>query len=303
MSEFEFSAPADRDKRESTLTDVIEAIDETAPETKAELGDELDLSSNYLSGLIRDLKSHGLVKKAYVVDEAAVLEAAPSLSALAPGHGDRTAAADQPARDETSVRRLFDRLDALDATTSDQYAAARATFEGEAVEESAADLEPLANERSRVVFEELKSMTLSVEWPSNRVAADLSTIAMNLEIVGDRACFLEEGVESLDISTTSVVHDRLATIFEGGSEVHRLLRRILFDVELDCLDTLYGVEDEIHHNLNELFELVTIYDPEQYGHLASLTRTLEQTIYYWVHAAELAVRLHSGIIPEHISEV
>jgi phosphate transport system protein len=299
MTAFEFSDADDRAKRERTLVQIIEAIDEHAPETKSELGEAVGLSDNYLSELLRDLKSHDLITKAYVVNQDAVFDAAQSLSVV-PTDGSED---EQPGRQETSIHRLFDRLDDLDAVTASQYEAARARFDGETPPESAADLEPLANERSRVVFEELKSMTLSTSWPGNRVAADLSTVAMNLEIVGDRACFLSDGAQKHGISESSAVHERLATIFEHGSEIHRLLRRILFDLELDRLDTLYGVEDDVHRQLNELFELVTTYDPEQYGRLASLTRTLEQTIYYWVHTAELAVRLHSGITPDHISEL
>ncbi|MFT4881698.1 MAG: phosphate transport system protein, partial [Salinirussus sp.] len=47
------------------------------------------------------------------------------------------------------------------------------------------------------------------------------------------------------------------------------------------------------------FELVTAYSPELYGYLASVTRALERAIYYWVDAAEIAARLHSGIRPAH----
>lgn len=299
MTEFEFSSADARTKRERTLVEIIEAIDEHAPETKSELGNTVGLSDNYLSELLRDLKTNGLITKAYVVNEDAVFEAAHSLSVVPT----EESPAEQPGRQETSIHRLFTRLDDLDTVTATQYEAAKTRFEGAVPEETAADLEPLANERSRVVFDELKSMTLSTSWPGNRVAADLSTIAMNFEIVGDRACFLSDGAQTHAVSDASVVHDRLTTIFEQGLEIHQHLRSILFDLKLDRLDTLYGVEDDVHRHLNELFELVTTYDAEQYGHLASLTRTLEQTIYYWVHTAELAVRLHSGITPDHISEL
>lgn len=297
MTEFEFNRADTRTKRERTLIEIIEAIDEHAPETKTQLGDVVGLSDNYLSELLRDLKNNGLITKAYVVNEDAVFDAAQSLSVGLT----ENAANEQPGRQDTIIHRLFTRLDDLDTVTATQYEAAKTRFEGVTPEESAADLEPLANERSRVVFDELKSMTLSTSWPGNRVAADLSTIAMNFEIVGDRACFLSDGAQTYSVSDASVVHDRLTTIFEQGSEIHQHLRSILFDLELDRLDTLYRIEDDVHRQLNELFELVTTYDTEQYGHLASLTRTLEQTIYYWVHTAELAVRLHSGIMPDHIS--
>jgi DNA-binding transcriptional regulator GbsR (MarR family) len=294
MSDYEFAEPSERSDRERTLTEIIEAIDETNPETKAELSDRVGLSGNYLSELLKDLKDRDLVRKAYVVDDAEIFDAAPELSEFS------TTAAD---RGTTSLRRLFERLDDLDAATRRQYEAAMAAFEGETVDETAADLEPLANERARAVYEELKSMTLSTEWPGNRVAAELSTVVMNLEIVGDRACFLEDVAVRPGTDEAGIVHDRLAELFEDGVRVHDLLRRILFDLELDSLDTLHGVEDEVHRRLNELFELVTTYDPETYGSLASMSRTLEQTIYYWVHTAELAVQLHSGVTPDHISQL
>jgi hypothetical protein len=36
-----------------------------------------------------------------------------------------------------------------------------------------------------------------------------------------------------------------------------------------------------------------------YGYLVAVTRALERAIYYWVDAAEIAVRLHTGIEPAH----
>jgi hypothetical protein len=45
---------------------------------------------------------------------------------------------------------------------------------------------------------------------------------------------------------------------------------------------------------------VTAYDLEMYGYLVSITRALERAIYYWVDAAEIAIRLHSGIQPDHV---
>lgn len=299
---FEFASPATRSAREDTLIDIVETIEATRPETKAELSAHLDLSENYLSELLRHLKNRGLITKAYVVNERAVLEAAPAI--LNPTQSaDRPTDHDHLARTETSITRLFERLEALDDVTKRQYDAANAAFDGTAPEETAADLEPLANERSRVVFEELKSMTIQKAWPGNRVAADLSTVATNFEIVGDRACFLVDSIDALDTPRSGVVYDRIAEIFDAGANVHDLSTEILFEADLQAIDTLYGVEDEIHRNLNELFELVTTYNPAQFGRLASLARTLEQTIYYWVHTAELAVRLHAGIVPEHISEL
>jgi hypothetical protein len=54
--------------------------------------------------------------------------------------------------------------------------------------------------------------------------------------------------------------------------------------------------------LDELFELVTAYDTDVYGYLVTVTRALERAIYYWVDAAELAVRLHSGVTPDHVRD-
>ncbi|MDZ7745174.1 MAG: winged helix-turn-helix domain-containing protein [Halobacteriales archaeon] len=210
MSEFEFNRTTDRTKRERRLIEIIEAIDEDAPETKTALADATGLSDNYLSELLRELKNNGLITKAYVVDEAAVFDATQSLSIFEPDDIDE---GDQPRRHEVNIWRLFDRLNDLDAVTMRQYEAARASFDGASPDEAAEDLEPLANERSRVVFEELKSMTLSTAWPGNRVAADLSTIAMNLEIVGDRACFLSDGAQTQSVPKTSAVNERISRNF------------------------------------------------------------------------------------------
>ncbi|WP_254546775.1 MarR family transcriptional regulator [Halomarina pelagica] len=281
---------APQNGREATLARVIETIDRLAPETKSELAAELDLSQHYLSELLQELKSDRIVRKGYVVDDARVFANAPAISELMRGAGSGN----------VSYRRLFDHLDRLESVTTEQYRAAQASFVGDDVERSADDLEPLANERCLVVLQELKSMTLTTEWPGNRVASDLGTVAKNLEIVGDRACFISDVTGKMGTDAAGIVHDHVREIFDGGLDINEHVVAVLFDAEVDRMDDLYAEEDEVHRKLDELFELVTAYDPEMYGHLATMTRALERSIYYWVHTAELAARIHSGIDAEHI---
>lgn len=275
--------------RDGTLARVIEAVDRNAPETKADLADQLGLSQHYLSELLQELKADGVVRKAYVVDEEAVYAAAESISEV-------HAAADSSDRSE-----LLALLRRLDETTVEQYRAARAAVEGEEPDPSADELEPLANERCLTAIDELKSLTLTTGWPENRVAADLATIAMAMEIVGDRACFVADAVRSTSGDPVGIVHERVVDVFDGGETIHGLLGRILFEGEVDRLDDLYAEEGRIHRTLDELFELVTAYDPESYGRLVVVTRALERSIYYWVNAAEIATRLHTHIDPDHLS--
>ncbi len=188
----------------------------------------------------------------------------------------------------------------LAASTATQYEAARSAFRGESAEEDATTLESLANERHSAVISELKSTTLTTDWPGNRIAADLATIATNLEMVGDRSGFIESVVQTEPVGEAGVVTDRLAEIFAAGARVHEYFVRILFDCELDVHGDLRDTEETIHRDLNELFELVTTYDPETYGALVTVTRALERAIYYWADAADLAVQIHAGVQPEHI---
>lgn len=275
--------------RNGTLARVIEAVEETAPETKSELAEELGLSQHYLSELLQELKAEGVVRKAYVVDEDAVYDAAPSITGFAPDTG------------PSKRSEILSLLRRLDETTFEQYLTARAAFEGESTEPTADELEPLANERCLTVIDELKSLTLTTEWPENRVAADLATVAMAMEIVGDRACFVADAVRSTSGDPTGIVHRRVLDVFDGGEAVHDLLREILFDAEVHRMDDLYAEEGRIHRTLDELFELVTAYDPESFGRLVTVTRALERSIYYWVNAAEIATRLHTRTDPEHLS--
>jgi phosphate uptake regulator len=171
---------------------------------------------------------------------------------------------------------------------------------GEPVDQSADTLESLTNERYSAVLSELKSYTLTTDWPGNRVAADLSTIATNLEIVGDRACFIADVVDREGMSATGVVGERLGDIFESGARINEYFVRITFDCELGVHEHLREEEETVHRDLDELFELVTAYDPDMYGNLVSVTRALERAIYYWVDAAELAVSLHTGVAPDHV---
>jgi hypothetical protein len=190
-------------------------------------------------------------------------------------------------------------LDRLESVTTRQYDAARAAFAGESVDRSAETLESLTNERYAATLSELKSYTLTTDWPGNRVAADLATIATDLEIIGDRACFIADVVDREDTDTTGIVGERMADIFESGAAINDYFSAILFDCELAAHETLRDEEEAVHRDLDELFELVTAYDPDMYGYLVTVTRALERAIYYWVDAAELAVRLHSGAQPDH----
>ncbi|ELZ94486.1 phosphate transport system regulator related protein [Haloferax mucosum ATCC BAA-1512] len=273
--------------REVTLARVVETIDRTAPETKSDLADELGLSEHYLSELLQELKENGAVRKGYVVDDAAVYDNAPALSELYCDDG-------------AMYTRLVEQLRRLESVTTDQYRAARAQFSGETPDQTADSLEPLANERCLVVLQELKSMTLTTDWPGNRVASDFGIIAANFEIIGDRACYISEISQQMGLDSVGIVHDHVRDIFDGGLDIHDHVVEILFEADVGRLDDLYAEEDEVHRKLDELFELVTAYDPEMYGQLATMTRALERSIYYWVHTAEMAAQIHVGLDPEHI---
>jgi DNA-binding Lrp family transcriptional regulator len=269
---------------------VVEAIDRTAPETKTELAQTVGLSEQYLSELLQELKAEGVIQKSYVVDDSALYESSEQISTL-------SASESGTENRGTAVLELLDRLESV---TTQQYDAARAAFLGEEIDRPAGTLEPLTNERYSAVLSELKSYTLTTDWPGNRIAADLSTIATNLEIVGDRACFIADVIEVEEMTATGIISDRMADIFESGAQINTYFCQILFDCELDVHEQLREEEETVHRDLNELFELVTAYDPEIYGYLASITRALERAVYYWVDAAELAVTLHTGVTPDHV---
>jgi phosphate uptake regulator len=190
-------------------------------------------------------------------------------------------------------------LERLEAITTDQYAAARAAFGGETPEQPADALESVANERYYAVVDELKSYTLTTNWPGNRVAADLVTIATNLELVGDRASFIANTIAGREAGGHGTVEQRVLEVFDAGSRINELFRDVLFEASPAAFEELRAREEAVHTDLNELFELVTAYSPEMYGYLVAVTRALERAIYYWVDAAEIAVRLHSGIEPAH----
>lgn len=284
--------------RDATCAQVVEAIDRTTPESKKELAQTVGISSQYLSELLQELKSEGVVRKGYVVDDGALYENSREISKLfgddlSPGE---TASEGDPGNVGTDLRELLNRLESV---TTSQYEAARAAFLGESAERSATTLESLTNERYSAVLAELKSYTLTTDWPGNRVAADISTIATNLEIIGDRACFIANVVDREDTAAGGTVADRMADIFESGTDINDYFNSILFDGDLEIHDQLREEEEVVHRDLNELFELVTAYDPDIYGYLVTITRALERSIYYWVDAAELAVQLHAGVRPEH----
>jgi phosphate uptake regulator len=273
--------------RDATLAQVIEVVDESTPETKSELAGQMGLSAHYLSELLQELKRHDVVSKGYVVDRQAVYEAAPEISNLG-----NSGATDGD---------LLANLRRLESVTTDQYRAARAVFAGETPDQSPDQLEALTNERTFTVLNELKSVTLTTDWPGNRVAADLATVARNFEVIGDRACFIADVVERDGESPRGVIGERILDVFDAGLEMNDLVSAILFDYELDRIDDLYEREEQVHRDLSELFEMATAYTPQAYGDLVAVTRALERAIYYWVNTAEVAVRIHSGIELDHLS--
>ena len=297
--------------RDATRAQVVEAIDRTAPETKGELAGTVGISEQYLSELLQELKAEEVVRKGYVVDDAALYQSAPNVSRLTaadrPGDIDATANGhtEQVATDALGTdpgdrgSAVLELLARLESVTTSQYEAARAAFLDEDIDRSAETLESLTNERYSAVLSELKSYTLTTDWPGNRVAADLSTIATNLEIVGDRACFIADVVTREDTDASGIVGERMADIFDAGTRINDHFNAILFDCELDVHEQLQDEEETVHRDLDELFELVTAYDPDMYGYLVTVTRALERAIYYWVDSAELAVQLHTGVQPEH----
>ena len=288
-----------RSGREATIARVIETVDLVTPETKSELATAMGISEQYLSELLRELKGDDIVKKGYVVDEDALYENIETVSSLAADAGDEADGFGSGRR-----RELLDMLAGLDEVSRSQYERARAAFEGERLDEGmeeAAQLESLTNERHAAIFGELKSYMLATEWPGNRVASDLATMATNLEIVGDRACFIADTVANLEAGATGIVAERVLDIFVAGERINDLMGEILFSAEIERFEDLRTEEENVHRDIDELFELVTAYDPEMYGYLVGVTRALERAIFYWVHTAELAVRLHTSRQPEHIS--
>ena len=276
---------------------MVEAIDRTAPETKQELAETVGISKQYLSEILQALKSSGIVRKGYVVDDAAVYADATSISSLhedAPA--DSTDEPDAPGDRGPAVLALLERLESV---TTTQYQAAWTAFEGGEPDQPADTLESLTNERYSAVISELKSYTLTTDWPGNRVAADLATIATNLEIVGDRACFIADVVAEQPDPGAGVVTDRLDGIFAAGDRINDLFGSVLFDADMSAYPELRSEEATVHRDLDELFELVTAYDMDLYGYLVTVTRALERAIYYWADAAELAVQLHTGVSPDH----
>jgi DNA-binding Lrp family transcriptional regulator len=290
MSRRTYGRPLETGGRDATRAQVVEAIDTTAPETKSELAETVGISEQYLSELLQELKSVGAVRKAYVVDDDDLY-----------ANCDRVSKLDDDTNDDARGTAVLALLDRLESVTTRQYDAARDAFLNDPVDRSAATLESLANERYSAVLSELKSYTLTTEWPGNRVAADLATVATNLEIVGDRACFIADVVDREEADATGIVGERMTDIFESGTRINEYFVSILFDRELSTHERLREEEETVHRNLDELFELVTAYDPDMYGYLATVARALERAIYYWVDAAELAVRLHSGARPDHTS--
>jgi DNA-binding Lrp family transcriptional regulator len=299
MSRRTWHRPLEAGGRDATRAQVVEAIDRTAPETKAELAQTVGISEQYLSELLQELKDENVVQKGYVVNDAALYTGSRQISKL---YGDESDVQEHASERPTASRgtEVLELLDRLESVTTRQYDAARGAFLDEEVERSAETLESLTNERYSAVLTELKSYTLTTDWPGNRVAADLSTIATNLEIIGDQSCFIADVVDREGTDTSGIVGERMADIFESGARINEYFSAILFDCELSVHDELRDEEVTVHRDLDELFELVTAYDPDMYGYLVTITRALERSIYYWVDAAELAVQLHSGVQPDHV---
>ena len=285
-----------RQGREATIAEVIETVDTVAPETKTELAAEIGISEQYLSELLQELKRDGVVKKGYVVDDTALYDRIETVSQV-------TSDAEDSAETLRGKRqqKLLTMLERLDDVSRDQYDGCKLAFETNSPGGRARQLEPVTNERHATMFGELKSYMLATEWPGNRMASDLATMATNLEIVGDRACFIADVIDNQETATTGILAERILDIFEAGERVNDCMREILFESDIERYEQLRTEEDRIHRDLNELFELVTAYDPEMYGYLVSITRALERAIFYWSDTAEIAVRLHSGREPEHIS--
>jgi len=275
--------------REATIAQVIETIDETAPETKAELAAQLDLSTQYLSEIFQELKADGVITKSYVVEEKAVYDAIDDISNLYT-QGSSTA-------NEEDILGL---LRSLYSVAVQQYQAAQAESTGETPDQTAGQLESVTNERYRAVLSELRSYTLSTTWPGNRVAADMASIAQDLEIIGDRACFISDLVDESETTASGTIADRIADVFDAGEAISSHAEAVLFDAEIERISELHDAEKSVHRQLSELFELATAYDVSKYGYLVVITRTLERIIHYWVNIGELAVTLHSGLDPGHV---
>jgi len=276
--------------REATIADVIETIETEHPETKEQLAALVGLSPNYLTEVLRELEDREMITKAYVVNNEAVFASAGDVSAFW---------TETDGNAPTGIE-LLDMLRGLDEGAFDQYRAARAAFGGESPDPAADHLEPLTNERYSAVLAELKSFRIATDWPGNRVLAALASIAKDLEMAGDRACFIANAVARTDEVPNGVVTERVVDVFEAGERIHGLVRNVLLDGELELIDDLHAQERAVHRDLTELLELVTAYDPDTYGYLVTVTRALERIIHYWVNAAEIAVRIHSGIDPGHV---
>jgi DNA-binding IscR family transcriptional regulator len=72
MSRRTWQRPLEAGGRDATRAQVVEAIDRTAPETKAELAQTVGISEQYLSELLQELKDEDVVQKGYIVNDAAL---------------------------------------------------------------------------------------------------------------------------------------------------------------------------------------------------------------------------------------
>jgi len=276
--------------REATVAHVIEAVDATAPETKEDLADQLDLSTHYVSEIFQELKSEGVITKSYVIDDEAVYETADAVSPLQDKALDGTDDGDH----------ILDLFQSLYDIVLKQYQAAKTVFLGDEPQRTAEELESVTNERYGAVLSEVRSYTLSTTWPGNRVAADLASIAKDLEIVGDRSSFISEVITQADAAPSGTVKTRLIDIFNSGEKICDVVEAILFESDASKISTLHGTEKQIHRQMSELYELATAFDVDIYGHLVVMIRTVERIIHHWVNVGELAVQVHTGLDPGHV---
>jgi predicted transcriptional regulator len=276
-----------RQGRETRIAEVIETVDSEAPATKEDLASHLDISMHYLSEILQEVKKKGLVEKAYVVDEEAVYDEVKDVSKLW----------ETVNQDDNDLLALLERLEEV---VFDQYTSTHQEFAGDEPEQTADQLEPLTNERYATVLNELKSYTLTTEWPGSRISADLVSVAKDFEMIGDRCCFISDEIMGEDTTPSGTVTDRVHDIFEVGETIHENVSALIFDCEIDRMEEIHSQEKQVHRDFSELFELTTAYDPAKYGYLITVTRALERIIYYWINAAEISVRLYSGVNPGHV---
>lgn len=281
--------------RESNVTRsrIVEAIDRRHPETLADLSARLDITEDYLSRQVRELKDEGVVRKAYVVDRRTVYDVAPPLSEIGEGTTGNT--------DDSEPVAFVDSLRDFAAVTVDQYRAADARFRGETPDVPHDELADVATRRRDALLGDLKSYCLTARWPGNRVAADVTSIAKRLEQVGVQSALVAEVLDEDVVDhavMTGVFRDDLASAFDDGSHIGEAVDAVLFDADLDRLATVTDTWSGTNRTFDELLERVMAQEVAVYGSLATAIRSLERAIRSWVRAGELAASFHSGLEPD-----